>query len=760
MPNGECVTRTIFLAASALPLALLAGAAAAQDLKDRPLPAPVAPEPLPPGATADTTPPPADSEQVQFSAAALEYDSNAEIVTANGDVRMTRDGDRLRADKVVWNRKTGKVVADGNVAITNPQGDVAYGESIELTDSMKDGLVDNMLVVLEQGGRLAATRGTRQTNGTMFLDHAAFSPCAVTNPSGCPKEPTWKITAVRIIYRPSRERATFEHARFNLFGIQTPALPTFTVSTKPGNDTGLLTPSVRIDRINGVELVAPVNIAFGPNRSLVVAPHIFTQEVPLMEARYRQLSELGAFSIAGYATSSRRSQDHSTGFTTDTERAFRGYLDGSGRFQLDENWSLTGSLRLVTDRTFLRRYDISYEDRLRTTLALERIDRDSYFSIAGWAVQTLRVGDLQGMQPVAFPELDYRRRVNDLMGGLLTVQVNTLAIGRKAGQDTQRAFTSAKWEMRRLTNWGQEVTLTAFGRGDLYNASDTLATTVPSYRGLEGFHTRAIGALAMDVKWPFVGELFGGTQRFTPRVQLVATPRTTNLDVPNEDARAIDLDDSNLFALNRFAGYDRWEDASRVTYGADWALDLPGVAITANIGQSYRIVNRDTLFPDGTGLSERFSDVVGRISVRYREFVTFTQRFRFDKDNLAIRRNEIDTTIGSYRTYLTAGYLRLNRGVTDLEDLQDREEIRVGGRVGFARFWSIWGSTIIDLTDRNEDVLSVATGFDPIRHRIGVAYQDDCFELGLTWKRDYRTVGDVRSGNSYLFTLAFKGFGR
>ncbi|MBO8687560.1 LPS assembly protein LptD, partial [Staphylococcus aureus] len=86
-----------------------------------------------------------------------------------------------------------------------------------------------------------------------------------------------------------------------------------------------------------------------------------------------------------------------------TERAFRGYLDGVGRFQLDENWSLSGSLRLTTDRTFLRRYDISRADRLRTTFALERIDRDSYFSLAGWATQTLRVGERQGLQPVALP---------------------------------------------------------------------------------------------------------------------------------------------------------------------------------------------------------------------------------------------------------------------------------------------------------------------------------------------------------------------
>ncbi|MFX8681093.1 LPS assembly protein LptD, partial [Acinetobacter baumannii] len=83
------------------------------------------------------------------------------------------------------------------------------------------------------------------------------------------------------------------------------------------------------------------------------------------------------------------------------------------------------------DRTFLRRYDISRDDILRDTVNVERIGANSYFSIAGWAVQTLRVGDRQGLQPFALPEIDYRRRFGGgLSGAVLTLQLNTLAIDR------------------------------------------------------------------------------------------------------------------------------------------------------------------------------------------------------------------------------------------------------------------------------------------------------------------------------------------
>ncbi|QNA83949.1 LPS-assembly protein LptD [Sphingomonas sp. So64.6b] len=746
--------RSDLLLTCAAPLALfLACGAQAQDLQPRPV------TPPPPS----ETPLPTTDEQVQFTAGSLEYDLNDEVVTAIGDVRMYRGGDRLRADKVVWNRNTGKVVATGNIAVTNPGGDTAYGDSIELTDALKDGVVDNMLIVLERGGRLAARKGNRALDETVTLDDAAFTPCAVTTEKGCPKEPSWKITAVRVIYRPDRDRIYYKGAQINLFGLPTIPLPSFSHVVGDGSASGLLSPDVRFGGSNGFEYAQPYYFRLAPNRGLILTPRVFSKVLPMIQADYSVLTSKGAYRINAYATVSKRSDDLlSNAPATTEETAFRGYLEGVGRYQFDENWSARASIRLASDRTFLRRYDMSRDDRLRSTASLERIDADSYFALTGWSIQTLRANDRQGLQPIALPELDYRRRFDDgLLGGKFEVQLNTLAITRTGGQDTQRAFASARWDLRKLTSFGQEVTFTAYGRGDVYNATDTLATTIPSYSGLEGVHARAIGALAVDVKWPLIGEFLGGTQRLTPRFQIVAAPKTENLDVPNEDARSVDLEDSNLFALNRFAGYDRFEDATRFTYGLDWALDLPGLSIKTNVGQSYRLGQRPVIFPDGTGLTDRFSDIVGRNEIRFRDFVSFTQRYRLDKDDLAVRRNELDLTVGSRSTYALVGYLRLNRNIDPtLEDLQDREEVRLAGRVQIARFWSVFGSTVIDLTDRNEDPLSVSDGFDPVRHRVGVSYEDDCLRLGLTWKRDYQNTGDAVAGNSFLLTLAFKNLGR
>jgi LPS-assembly protein len=753
---------------TALPLLLSAPAMAlAQDVEDVPPPPPLLPAP-----GSATTPQPAvpatgatqESQEVAFSADQLVYEQTSETVTASGTVRMNREGYNLRADTVTWNRRTGQVHANGDVRVLSPGGDVAYADSVELEDTLKDGVVQNMLLVLADGGRLAATTATRR-NGYTTLYHAAYTPCAVTTPEGCPKNPTWQINAVQVVHDPVRHRISYRGATLNFLGHPILGLPGLShPDGQGGGGSGFLVPELRYSRRNGLAISAPYYLRFSSNRDVTITPHFYTGVLPMLEAEYRQLTSLGAFDVHGYVTYGSRLQldPLAPAGTGNANKSIRGYIEGSGRLILGPDWTVTAAGRYATDRTFMRRYDISHDDRLRSMIDAERITADSYISIAGWAFEGLRLTDVAGMQPIALPAIDARWRLADpILGGRVQLQANSLAIYRTEGQDTQRAFASATWERRSITALGQELVLTAFARGDAYHASDTLLTQTVSYRGSEGWSGRFIGAIAADLKWPFIGQFLGGTQRLTPRIQFVASPPTENLAIPNEDARSVDLEDSNLFALNRFPGYDRWEDGPRVTYGVDWEFELPGVSVATNIGQSYRLNSRASILPQGTGLSDRFSDIVGRTTIQVGRFVSFVHRFRLDKDNFAIRRNEVDATIGGRRTYATIGYLRLNRNIDpSIEDLRDREEIRVGGRVSFARYWSVFGSTVIDLTDRKEDPLSLADGFEPVRHRLGIQYNDDCIELGLTWRRDYETSGDARRGNTFLIRVALRNLGR
>ena len=86
--------------------------------------------------------------------------------------------------------------------------------------------------------------------------------------------------------------------------------------------------------------------------------------------------------------------------------------------------------------------------------------------------------------------------------------------------------------------------------------------------------------------------------------------------------------------------------------------------------------------------------------------------------------------------------------------------MRLAGRLKFATYWSIFGATVFDLTDRNEDPLTLADGWQPVRHRLGINYDDDCLDLGLSWKRDYERIGNFRKGSTFSLHISLKGLGR
>ena len=695
---------------------------------------------------------------LDFEADELAYDSEAEIVTARGDVVLRSEDRSVRADEVVWYRESGRIVASGNIRFVDETGNQLFTDQIELTDEFEAGAIEELLIALRAGGRLAARSASREEDGTILLDRAAYTACPVVGEDGCAKDPSWRITADRVIYDPDEARVRFKGAMLELFGQRLLPLPGLALNTDGEAVSGFLVPNIRVTQVNGLELSGDYYWRLADNKDLRLGAYVFSAVAPMVSAEWRHLTGNGAYQVTGYLTQSSRVADLTGQATTESDP--RGYLFANGRFQFTENWSLTGSVRAASDRTFLRRYDLSRDDRLRSTINLERIDEDSYLSLAGWATQTLRINADQGQIPVALPAFDYRHILDDpVLGGEIQLQANTLALLRTDGQDTQRAFAGARWDLRTLTGLGQVVTFSALVRGDIYHTSDTGSTLTEIYRGNEGWTGRGIAIGAIDVEWPFVGEAFGGTQVLKPRIQFVASPPIENLAVPNEDARAIDLEDSNLFALNRFPGYDRVEDGARITWGLDWELQKPGWRVKTTVGQSYRLEDKQDIFPVGTGLSERVSDFVGRTEVRYRDFLAFTHRFRLDKDNLAFRRNEIDAAIGSRRTYLEVGYLRLDRNIQTVEDLQDREEFRAAARVAFANNWAVFGSGVFNLTSAEEDPVFAPDGFEPIRTRLGVSYQDDCLEFGFTWRRDFITAGDAARGNSFQLFFALRNLG-
>jgi LPS-assembly protein len=690
----------------------------------------------------------ADARVIEFAADDLSYSNNEQTVVAKGHVVIARDGYSLTADEVRYDRTTGVIEARGSVVARDAKGGAVTAEKMQLTESLRDAVVDNIQLILSDGSRLAATRGQRD-DGKTTVERAVYSPCIVCNEKG-EERPLWRLKALKVELNEAKKRIYFDGASLDFLGVPVAYVPFLSIpSPEVSRATGFLVPQLKQARELGFAIDTPYFINLAPWRDLTITPSIFTGERPAIGAEYRERVRQGPMRIGGTLTYAPELDDNNvkTG-----KNKFRGYIYADGRLTHNEHWRSTFDLRITTDDTFLRRYEISNDDTLRGHYALERFSDNSYFSAELWGFQTLRDGRDQGLVPIALPVINYWwRSAPWIAGGRLTINANSASIIRTKGADTWRTSIGTQYDLPYVNDLGMVMKGTGYARTDLYYQNDAAKqdTIGNFYTGKDGFEARAVGALAGEVRWPLGKPGFGGFQTLEPVLQVVAASRDTRLnEVANEDSRAIDLDESNLLSLNRFTGFDRWDGGLRLTYALRYNVDRKGLAFSTEIGQSYRFNSQAAIFPAGTGLSDQLSDIVGRTSVRIGDTIDVVHRFRLDKTSFAIRRNEIDAVVGAKNWQFSLGYSNLNREIA-IEGLEDREEIRTAARVKLTRYWSLVASSIYD----------VGNQFTPIRNSIGAIYEDECFTFGLTWRKNYTEDRDFRRGTTVLFNITLKTLG-
>lgn len=204
-------------------------------------------------------------------------------------------------------------------------------------------------------------------------------------------------------------------------------------------------------------------------------------------------------------------------------------------------------------------------------------------------------------------------------------------------------------------------TLNARLQTDAYYATD--ATALES--GNTETNGRVFPQLGLKWQYPLARRSETTTQVIEPIAGVVLGPRGGNPDeIPNEDSRSFEFDETNLFRLNRYEGVDRVTSGSHVNYGLRAGVYGDGGGSTeVLIGQSYRFYG-DGAFEEGSGLEEDLSDVVGALSVRPSGPLTFTYRFRVDPEDATVNRNELGFTYAVPQFYFGGNYVTLDENAS------------------------------------------------------------------------------------------------
>ena len=672
------------------------------------------------------------------------YDNENNRVTAKGNVEIYYGNYTLLADQVIYDRNSNTLMAAGNVRIKDPEGAVITSNQMTLTDDFRDGFIDAMKLVTKDDTRIVAESASRQAGNVTVFENGWFTPCkpCEDNPE---RPPTWRIRATKIIHRKDEATITYRNAFFDLWGVPVLYVPYFqsadpTVKRK----SGFLMPSYGNSSQLGSTVQVPYYFALSDHFDFTFAPMYTSSAGTLLEGSWRQRLPSGGYSVdlAGVF-------DKGT-FDSPTDGDFRGSILTKGKFALDPNYAWGWDVIGETDDTFRRVYNL--DTKLRTDqisqLYLEGLHDRNYLALRFYQTGNLLNNDSPDSNAAVLPSVDYDYILNQpIIGGELSFNSNVMSLTSNNGPDSTRLVTEANWRRQMIDGIGQVYTPFAELRGDVYDVNNFVDTTTGAND--DGALVRGNAVAGIEYRYPFVATTGSVVNIVEPIGQIIGRPNSLGdqEEIPNEDAKSLVFDDTILFDIDKFSGYDRIETGTRANVGMRYTAQLSsGAYARAVFGESFQVAGQNE-FDVASGLGTDRSDYVSGLYLQATSNLAFSGQTRFNHDTLDVER----TDLGSWSKY---GPVELNVNYADvtaqpgLNADQARQEILSTGALALTDLWSLLGNVRYDIdTDQT------------IYDGVGLRYQDDCFMLSVTYEQSFIKDRDVAPEKLFLVNFALKYLG-
>ncbi len=752
-------------------------------------------------------PKPAGDPQMLVRADEVDYDYTNYRVSAVGNVQIYYSGATLEADRVIYDQKTKRLHAEGNVRLTDADGNVTYGAIIDLSDNFRDGFVDSLRLDLPEQTRMASTRAERTSGNFSVFENGVYTACEPCKDNPL-KPPEWQVKAARIIHDQDEKMMYFEDARVEFYGVPLAYLPYFsapdpTVKRK----SGFLMPMISTSSLYGVGVTAPYYWALAPDYDFTLSPMVTSRQGPLVQGEWRQRLIDGAYNIRAAGIFQLDPGAFASAGDTPGDRTFRGSIESSGQFNLSDKWVWGWDTTLLTDQTFLSDYRLSQFAAKYSTLGVVLASPDyalsqlyvagrgdrSYFDARAMYFYGFTSSDAQKQIPIVAPVVDHDYTVDEpIWGGELSFHNNLTSISRQNADfdpistlafasglcalntadpaavnksncvlrgvpgTYTRLSTEVDWRRTFVDPYGEMFTPFFSLRGDLASVQVTGQPGVNNYINPGNSDiVRAMPTAGLEYKYPFIAVESWGTQTIEPIAQVIVRPNETNINsLPNEDAQSLIFDDSNLFKVDKFSGWDRVEGGSRLNAGVQYTAQFNhGGNVNLLFGQSYQLFGLNSFSVGGltntgidSGLDTTVSDYVARASYQPNSQLMFTSRFRFDQSTFDVQRMELETTaaFGRWNTQLMYGDYAAQPAL----GLDRRQGILGIGRYKLDESWVLLGGAQYDL--RADKVSST---------QIGLGYIDDCLILALNYMTSYSYSGSTSANNTVFLQLSLRTLG-
>jgi LPS-assembly protein len=561
-------------------------------------------------------------------------------VQATGNAEIRRGDTALTADRIWYFAEDDEAEATGNVRLriggdemTGPRLRMRLGDSSGIFEQpsfrfaqrtvqsrLKKGLpppaqvtatgTTRLMVDVEGRGEASAIRFEgderyRLTDGT-------FTTCK-------PGEDDWYIQAEELDIDMQREVGTARGASLTFLGVSTPRIPWFDFSLNNERKSGFLPPTVGLQNDIGFQVIAPFYWNIAPNYDATIAPRYMSTRGLQWLNQFRFLLPY----VKGEARYEILPQDRKLNDETRYATAL------IGDFNFLNGFAGLVNYQKVSDDNYFR--DLSSRLSIATQIYLPQQALATYSASSGYWNATANYQRFQTLQDTQNPvPIPYFREPQFLLNALRPTPVGLdlgfrgefVNFGNAALVPTGTRTTAYPWmTFPMVRSYGfvvPKVGVTGIGY-DLSKpgtfTDEKPSAAIPLASVDSGLY------LERDARWFGTDYL----QTLEPRAYYLYVPYKDQSAFPVFDTANSDLNYTQLFQENIFAGGDRIANANQLSIGAISRLVRPSDGqeqVRAAIGQRYYFTDQKVTIPGQPVRTSNISPLVAALAGRVTPTIT------------------------------------------------------------------------------------------------------------------------------------------
>ncbi|MEC8099792.1 MAG: LPS assembly protein LptD [Pseudomonadota bacterium] len=671
-----------------------------------------------------------------LSAETISKNDANNTIKAEGNVNLTNNEYKLKANEITYFYKEKKVFAKGNVIIIEKNANVIYASQAELSNDLKSNFIKNIGILLSDNSRLAASsaKSIKDSNKTIY-SNVVFTKC-----KSC-KERTnesimWKLKAKKATHLKNSKIILYENVYLEAFNIPILFVPIFyhpdpSVKSK----TGLLTPKISSTNTFGTVYEQPIFFNFSNTSNLTTKARLSSKEGLFILNDHNVISDKSNLKLKYSITEGTKVRINET-----TKKEIRGHLDLKYIHKNNGNWVYGVNIKRSSDKSYLSKYDLSEgENVLNQNIFTEWGNLYKKASFDFFKFQSLSdeylVSNLPFIRPsISFESNNLNKKKRNRNSSF---KISFNSVSRKNNKNVDSIHLQTRNNKTYLYNGFLIKDFNIFNI-DAYNENGTF-----NNKSL----VKLFPKLGIETQYPLISYSKKSSFLIEPKVQLFISPDDYyNNKIRNEDSLELDLNSSNLFNYDRYSGNDRKESGTRLNYGILLKrINLNGDSLSGSLGQTYNN-NKQELFNKNSGFKNKRSEIVGNII-----FKDATYDLSYDyrlSENLNLNRNNFNVQTKSKNLGLNLSYIQLKDFASTVNS--DTEQINYGFSYGINK---VWNMNFYQLRD-----LAGATYSAPLKTNISVKFSNECTSLQFSYTSDRSYNVDIPAATNLSFNIKLFGF--